>query len=104
MDFWLAQTVGILVAGIGGVLLLGAARKRLTTELEALGVASAAGLGLVDLVFSLRGRISKVYLLDAAVEAALVVGWSRRLSREARPARSDAHGRHSRNKTPETER
>jgi hypothetical protein len=77
-DFWLAQTVGVLVAGIGGVLLLGSTRRRVTTELEVLGAASAAGLGLVDLVFSLRGRISKVYLADAAIQAALVGAWARR--------------------------
>jgi len=82
-DFWLAQTVGVLVAGIGGVLLLGAARNRVTTELEVLGGASAAGLALVDLVFSLRGRISNVYLVDAAIQAALVVGWARGFDHEA---------------------
>jgi hypothetical protein len=67
-DFWLAQTVGVLVTGIGGVLLLGEKRGRLTPEIELLGAASAAGLGLVDLVFALRGRISKVYLADAAAD------------------------------------
>jgi ABC-type cobalamin transport system permease subunit len=75
-DFWLAQTVGVLVASIGGVLLLGAQRRRLDAELEVLGVASAAGLGLVDVVFALRGRIAKVYLLDAAIEGAIVAGWA----------------------------
>jgi hypothetical protein len=75
-DFWLAQTVGVLVAAIGGVLLLADCRKRVTPELRVLGVASAGGLGLVDTVFSLRGRISKVYLADALVECALVAGWA----------------------------
>lgn len=81
-DFWLAQTVGVLVTGIGGVLLLGERRARLTPELELLGAASAAALGLVDLVFALRGRISKVYLAHAAAEVALVAGWARRRARE----------------------
>jgi hypothetical protein len=81
-DFWLAQTVGVLVTGIGGVLLLGEKRGRLTPELELLGAASAAALGLVDLVFALRGRISKVYLADAAAEVALVAGWARRRAGE----------------------
>jgi ABC-type cobalamin transport system permease subunit len=76
-DFWLAQTVGILVASIGSVLLLGARRRRVNAELEVLGAASAAGLGLVDMVFALRGRIAKVYFLDAAIEGAIVVGWLR---------------------------
>jgi hypothetical protein len=76
-DFWLAQTVGVLVATIGGALLLADRRDRITRELELLAVGSAAGLGLVDALFSLRGRISKVYLLDAAIEAVFVAGWLR---------------------------
>jgi len=76
-DFWLAQTVGVLVASIGSVLLLGARRRRVGAELQVLGAASAAGLGLVDVVFALRGRIAKIYLLDAAIEGAVVVGWVR---------------------------
>ena len=76
-DFWLAQTVGVLVGVVGGVLLLSENRNRITRELELLAVGSAAGLGLVDVVFSLRGRISKVYLFDAALEAAFVAGWLR---------------------------
>lgn len=37
---------------------------------------SAAGLSLIDLVFVARRRISPVYLLDAAAEAALVAAWA----------------------------
>jgi hypothetical protein len=77
VDFWLAQTVGVLVASIGGALLLAERRGRITRELELLAAGSAVGLGLVDLVFPLRGRISKVYLLDAAIEAIFVAGWLR---------------------------
>jgi hypothetical protein len=79
-DFWLAQTVGVLVSCIGGVLLIAERRKSLTPELEALGASSAAALALVDLVFVLRGRIRRTYLLDAALETALAAGWvARRL-------------------------
>jgi hypothetical protein len=77
-DFWLAQTVGILVAGIGSAILQAERRGRITPEIELLGIASAAGLGLADVMFVGRGRISKVYLLDALTEAALVAGWLRR--------------------------
>jgi hypothetical protein len=77
-DFWLAQTVGILVAGVGSAILQAKRRGRITPEIELLGVASAAGLGLVDLVFVARGRISRIYLIDALAEAALVGGWVRR--------------------------
>jgi hypothetical protein len=47
-----------------------------------LGASSAAGLGAIDVIFSLRGRIAKTYLLDATVEALILAGWIR--------ARSDA--------------
>jgi hypothetical protein len=77
-DFWLAQTVGVLVATVGGTLVLAERRKRLTHELMFLGVTTAAGLGCVDVFFVLRGRIPKVYLADAAVEAMLVAEWIRR--------------------------
>ena len=81
-DFWLAQTVGVLVTNIGAVLLLGARHRRVGAPLEILGASSAAGLGAIDVIFSLRGRIAKTYLLDAAVEALILAGWIR--------ARSDA--------------
>jgi hypothetical protein len=76
-DFWLAQAVGVLVASIGGTLLLAARRNAVGEELKTLAATSAAGLGIVDVVFALRGRISKVYLVDAVAEAALVAGWAR---------------------------
>jgi hypothetical protein len=76
-DFWLAQTVGVLVGNIGAVLLLGARREQIDAPLEILGASSAAGLGAIDVIFSLRGRIAKTYLLDAAVEALILVGWIR---------------------------
>lgn len=36
---------------------------------------SAAALAIVDVTYVVRGRISRIYLLDAAAELALVVGW-----------------------------
>ena len=77
VDFWLAQTVGVLVANIGTVLLLGARHRRVGAPLEILGASSAAWLGAIDVIFSLRGRIAKTYLLDAAVEALILAGWIR---------------------------
>ena len=76
VDFWLAQTVGVLVAAIGGSLLLARRRGRITPEIQALAVASAAGLAVSESIFAARGRISKIYLVDALVEAALVAAWA----------------------------
>jgi hypothetical protein len=75
-DFWLAQTVGLTVAAIGIGLAQAVARQRaVPPELRTIAATSAAGLALVDLSFVARGRISKIYLADAAAEVALVAGW-----------------------------
>jgi hypothetical protein len=75
-DFWLAQTVGVAVAAIGAGLAHAAAGRRVPSELRTVAVASAAGLAAIDVVFVARGRISPVYLADAAVELALVAVWA----------------------------
>jgi hypothetical protein len=75
-DFWLAQTVGLTVAAIGiGLAHALSRRQGVPTELRTVAATSAAGLALVDVAFVARGRISKIYLADAAAEVALVAGW-----------------------------
>jgi hypothetical protein len=80
-DKWLVRTVGVLVGLIGGVLIGAAARNRVTPEIAALGVASAAGLGAIDTVYAGKGRISSIYLADTAVEGAIVAAWSQAATR-----------------------
>ena len=76
-DFWLAQTVGVVVTTIGIGLAHAVSRRRrdVPPELRIVAAASAAGLALVDVWFVARDRISKIYLADAAAEVALVAGW-----------------------------
>ena len=74
VDRWLVKTVGVLVAVIGASLLADA--RRPSRGSQVLGVGSAAALGGVDVVYSPRGRISKIYLLDAVVEALLITLWA----------------------------
>jgi hypothetical protein len=76
VDRWLVKTVGVLVAVIGSALLIDA--RRPSAGSRALGIGSAIGLGGVDVVYAARGRIAKVYLLDALLEALLVGVWLRR--------------------------
>jgi hypothetical protein len=83
-DFWLAQTVGVLVTAIGTALLTAEWRQRVTPEVELLAVSAGAGLGLTEAMFAVRGRISKVYLVDALVEAALLASWARRAAQGRR--------------------
>ena len=77
VDFWLAQAVGATVAAIGTGLAQAASQHRqVSPELRTVAMTSAAGLALIDLIFVARRRISPIYLLDAAAEAALVAAWA----------------------------
>jgi hypothetical protein len=74
-DSWLVKTVGALVGVIGGVIAMAGARKRITPEVVGLAIGSSASLAAIDVVYVSRGRISRVYLLDAMLEVLLIVGW-----------------------------
>src|SRR3954463_12416763 len=76
VDKWLVRTVGVLVAAIGGALISAGARRAVTPEIAGRAVGSAAGLGLIDVIYASRGRISKIYLADAAAEAAVITAWA----------------------------
>jgi hypothetical protein len=73
-EWWLVQTVGVLVAVVGGGLLSAAARDRVTPELTSIAAGCAAALGTIDVVHVARRRIAPTYLVDAAVQAALLAG------------------------------
>ncbi len=74
-DRWLAQTTGGLIAAVGVALITGAFDHEESRALRLLGIGSALALGAADLVFTARGRISKVYLADAAAEGAAIATW-----------------------------
>ncbi len=74
-DIWLVKTVGLLLVAVGAVLCLAAKRKRITAEIIVLGAGTALALTVIEVVYVLNGTISKIYLLDAAVETLLVAGW-----------------------------
>ena len=84
VDRWLVKTVGVLVSVIGAALMLAGWRRRVAPESAILAAGSAAGLGAIDTVYATKGRIAKIYLLDAVVEVALVAGWV--LAARRRPA------------------
>ncbi|HEY8583183.1 MAG TPA: hypothetical protein VIL49_09540 [Capillimicrobium sp.] len=73
-DWWLVQTVGVLVTPVGAAVLAAAARERDAPELTGLLAACAAGLAAIDVTHVARGRIRWTYLLDAAAQAALLAG------------------------------
>lgn len=72
LEWWLVQTVGVLVTAVGATLLSGVRRRRETPELAGMAAGCAAGLAAVDVVHVLRGRIAPVYLADAAIQLAVL--------------------------------
>ncbi|HVL53811.1 MAG TPA: hypothetical protein VM344_06075 [Vitreimonas sp.] len=83
-DHWLVRTVGLLAATIGGVLALRAVRAGDLPD-EALGIASATGFAVTDVVHVARGVISPIYLADAIVECAIAAAWLVSRREEAAP-------------------
>jgi len=75
VDKWLVRTLGGLIAAVGTALVVGAFERR-SRALEVLGIGSALALGAADVVYSLRGRISKVYLGDAVAEGGIAAAWA----------------------------
>jgi small basic protein len=74
-DLWLVQTVGALLAVLGGGLVLSARRQSVGAEWHWVGGGAAAVLAAVDLVFVGRHVIPPIYLADAVVEGVLVLAW-----------------------------
>lgn len=74
-DDWLVKTVGALVLVVGAVLITSIPRAHPVFEVVVLGAGASVHFACIDVVYATRGRIAKVYLLDAALEAALFAGW-----------------------------
>jgi hypothetical protein len=64
--------VGLLAVTIGATIAIGARDERPSQAIRALAIMSALSFTGIDVMHSLRGRISKIYLADAAVELALI--------------------------------
>jgi len=72
---WLVKTMGALVAAVGGTLFLAGARRRVTPGVMLLGATSALAVCGSAGWYAARGRIRRVDLADAAIEAALAAAW-----------------------------
>jgi hypothetical protein len=93
VDRWLVKMVGILVTIIGGVVGLAGLRRRLSVEVHLLAIFSAAGFAAIDIVYSLRGRISPIYLLDALLEFGIIGGWLLSAKRNLRERELPPYGK-----------
>jgi hypothetical protein len=78
-DDWLVKTVGLLAVGFGALLARDAARGRPD---PGIGLAGALPFAAASLWYGGTGRVSRVYLADAALELAFVAGWAALAARE----------------------
>jgi hypothetical protein len=76
-DAWLAKTTGGLIAAIGLALVQGGRGRGHEESLVTLGLGSALVLGIADVWYVARGRISAAYLVDALAEASFVCRWAK---------------------------
>ncbi len=82
VDRWLVRTVGALTAANGlAQLTARGPEQRLSAQV---GLGTSTVLAAVDVRYGAMGRISRIYLLDAAVQLAWVVAWTMTLRRAGR--------------------
>ena len=77
VDRWLVRTVSGLLVVNGLTQLTTSPACSSVLQARRLGVGTAAVLAAIDLVYVPAGRISKMYLVDAAVELAWILAWRR---------------------------
>jgi hypothetical protein len=75
VDLWLVKAAGLLIGMVGAVLTSAGLQRRMTPEIPILAAGTAASLVGIDITYAGRDRISRIYLLEALVQAALIVAW-----------------------------
>ncbi len=90
-DDWLVKTLAAFIVPVGASLAVSARARRASPEARLLAAGSAAALGVADLVYVLRGRIPRIYLLDSVAKALLIAGLAvaRREAAEPEPVSLD---------------
>jgi hypothetical protein len=83
-DVWLVKTVCLLLITVGAVIGRAGRKDRITPEIAALGIGSAASLATIDVYYVAKGRIRWVYLLDAVGNIGLIAGWIAAIRAEER--------------------
>jgi hypothetical protein len=74
-DLWLVKTVSLLIVCIALSLLKGSSEKHNTIAINMLAITMALSLLFIDLFYSLRGVISKIYLADGVIQFIFLVSW-----------------------------
>ncbi len=75
-DRWLVRTVAGLMPTNGAVQLSAPESREGLALARRVGLGTALTLGAIDLAYAPVGRISRVYLADAVLEAAWVLAWA----------------------------
>ncbi len=83
-EWWLVQTVGAVVTAVGAGLIAAGARRQATPEVVGIAAGCAAGLGTIDVYHATYGRISRIYLLDAACQYAALAALARAVASPSR--------------------
>ena len=74
VDDWLVHMVGLLAITIGATLWAATRELRVAGTIVLLATLSAISFLIIDVVYVATGRISGIYLGDAAVELLLLIG------------------------------
>lgn len=74
-DKWLVRTVSGLLITIGMEQLRATSRGESNGTAKRLGIGTAATLAAIDLIYVAKGRISRIYLMDAVVEMLIIRRW-----------------------------
>jgi hypothetical protein len=75
VDRWLVRTVAGLMIVNGAVQVSVGSSPEALQQASRIGIGTALTLGTIDVVYAPRGRISKVYLVDALLEGAWILAW-----------------------------
>jgi hypothetical protein len=75
-DFWLVNTVGLLLSTTGAVMTVAGIRRSVTPEVKVLAIGITGTLAAIDVIYVSKRRIAPVYLMDALTEAALAASWT----------------------------
>jgi len=69
-DTWLVEMVGLLSAAVGLTFIVSSLRRQPLPLL--LGYTVSASFLLMDIIYVANGQIDRIYLLDAAIQAAFI--------------------------------
>jgi hypothetical protein len=81
VDTWLVKTVGTLLVIVGLRVVDDARARDVSPGTAWLGIGVAGALGFISAFYSLKHRISRIYLLDTITEAGWIILWLAALSK-----------------------